>query len=593
MNSLSLLITVVLIYIVNTCHAVNFKVICSPQDYGGTSVSVNIDGKSYPMQSANNDILFELKFDGTPKQYYYEITGTIQNELPLIDNTPRTWDQGSTTTFYEVYGHKYSLGDDIIKAIPRIAQPLEGYDKYSPFFQEGELRVINLHLKDTDYTQLITMTQKQTLNYIIEFDLYTPYEKYHFTNATLDLSGQGSKNDEKKPFKIDLSKNEADKSNSEIFNRSEFKLRNLRNDESYIKNKLVEDIAESMGLPVTQSTLCRLYINNNSYGLYELSDMYKKKFIRRFFNVQKNGDGYVYGSFYKGVSQTNEQDKNIPAYLYPDMEGANIAELYESIVPADPANPHAELNNLISWLNALPDNASKEEIESKFDVEMFLKFMVLEYLICHWDGYLGNGNNFFIYAEPNNGKYHFISYDFDSTLGKWCNSKEGNIDQYVTDVVDVEDRAYGNQPKREPLLYRKILKNPNIEPMFNEIVKETISGVFNIEALGPRIDYFHEFLKQDMYWDIDCLTNGSIKTKGFNKDKELPVKADIDKQFVEESPDTETLKAYIKYKSTKVGEIYGVTSKNTNNKFGTVGGKLMTIGKAKEENDKDSDKKNN
>jgi len=590
MNYLSLLI-IVLIYIVNTCQAVSFKVICAPQDYGGTSVSVNIDGTSYPMQSANNDILFELNFDGTPNQYYYEITGTVQNELPLIDNTPRAWDQASTTTFYEVYGRKHSIGDNIIKTIPRIAEPLEGYDKYSPLFQEGELRVINMHLKETDYTQLITMTVKQTLNYIIEFDLYTPYEKYHFTNATLDFSGQGSKNDDKKPFKIDLSKNEEDKSNSEIFNRSEFKLRNLRKDGSYIRNKLVEDIAESMGLPITQSTLCRLYINNKSYGLYELSDMYKKKFVRRFFNVEKNGDGYVYGSLYKGVSQMTEQDKNIPAYLYPDFEGAKIEELYESIVSADPTNPHAEIQNLITWINALPDNASKEEIESKFDVEMFVKNMALEYLICHWDGYLGNGNNFFIYAEPNNGKYHLFSYDFDSTLGIYCIVKEGNIDYYVTEVVDEGDRAYGNQPQRKPLLYTKILKNPNIAPMFDEIVKETISSVFNIEALGPRIDYFHEFLKQDMYWDIDSYTNGSIQTKAFNKNEEPPKKEDTDKQFVEDSTDAESLKTYIKYKSTKLSEAYGIISKNTDNKFGTVGGKLMTIGKAKKENDKKSDNK--
>ena len=38
-----------------------------------------------------------------------------------------------------------------------------------------------------------------------------------------------------------------------------------------------------------------------------------------------------------------------------------------------------------------------------------------------------NGNNFYTYIEPNNGKYHFMSYDFDLTFGKWCKKKTVNI----------------------------------------------------------------------------------------------------------------------------------------------------------------------
>jgi len=122
---------------------------------------------------------------------------------------------------------------------------------------------------------------------------------YHFTNTTFSLSGQGSRNQDKKPYKFDLSGDETDKANSEIFDRKEFKLRSLRFDPSYIKNKLAGDIAESLGLPIVQTTICRLYINNKSYGLYEISDLYKKKFVKRFFNPTTNTDGVVYGSLYK------------------------------------------------------------------------------------------------------------------------------------------------------------------------------------------------------------------------------------------------------------------------------------------------------
>jgi len=162
----------VLTYIVNISNAVNFKVICAPFDYGGTGVSVNIDGTSYPMTSANNDIYFEYNFNGTPKNYYYEITGTALNELSLIE-TPRAWDSQSDTTLNEVYGRKYTIGDSIIQTIPRLYEKLEGYDKYSLLFQEGEVPVINVHLNPMDYAELIGLTDDNKKKYTIEFELYT------------------------------------------------------------------------------------------------------------------------------------------------------------------------------------------------------------------------------------------------------------------------------------------------------------------------------------------------------------------------------------------------------------------------------------
>ncbi len=104
----------------------------------------------------------------------------------------------------------------------------------------------------------------------------------------------------KKPYKIDLSPNDADESNSEIFKRKEFKLRSLYYDQTYIRNKLTSDVAESLALPITQSSYCRLYLNNKSYGLYELSDMYKKKFVKRFFDPEIDSDQKaVIGTLYK------------------------------------------------------------------------------------------------------------------------------------------------------------------------------------------------------------------------------------------------------------------------------------------------------
>lgn len=145
---------------------------CSISEYSGTGVTVYIDGNPNPMKSLNNDILWEFDYEGTPKEYYYEVTNTTQNELTLF-KSPRTWDPTSTTTFYEVFGRQRTIGDDIIKTIPRLFDPLEGYDKFSQLFQEGELVVINLKLSNQVYTELISLAKNEDVKFQMDFDLYT------------------------------------------------------------------------------------------------------------------------------------------------------------------------------------------------------------------------------------------------------------------------------------------------------------------------------------------------------------------------------------------------------------------------------------
>jgi len=584
MEAYILSLLLVLAYIVNTASAAHFRVICAPYDYGGSGVTVNIDGTAYEMKSENNDILYEYIYEGTPTNYYYSVTGAqSQDELTLF-GSPRTWDSKSSTTLFEVFGRRYTVGDEFLKTIPRLYPPLEGYEKYSLLFQEGEIPVINIHMNPSDYSHLVSMTRNENLDIKIDFDFYTPYEKLTYTGASLSLSGQGSRNQEKKPYKIDLEKKDetgSNKTNSKIFGRKEFKLRSIRYDPSAIKNKFAGDIAESLGLPIAQSAPCRLYINNKSYGLYEIADLYKKKFVKRFFNPEKlaNGD-YNYGSLYKGVSG------DYPALFYSDVGNSSFKDLYESIVePTDGYDPHEDVLNMIKWAESISPTASKAEIEKQFDIDMFMKYAIIEYLICQWDGYLYNGNNFLTYIEPHNGKYHFFSYDFDLTFGKWCEAKTGTFDDFITHTQDTHHQKYGpnGEPRRDPLLYTKVIQNPNIKPEFEKLIKDISANLFNMNALGPRIDYFYKFLKDDLYWDIFCYN--IIETRKFEGTggQNLPTYKEVEAQF-SDNADEENFKSYLNFKTKNVAQAYGVTEAKADNRYGTVGGKIVNI-----KNDDDDD----
>jgi len=135
-------------------------------------MSVNIDGKSYPMESKNDDILYTYTYDGEPKNYYYEIAGTEMNELALIDNQPRTFNS-ETASLYEIYGRKYTLGDSILKTIPRLYEALPGYKKFSILFQEAQVPVIHVHMNPETYNDYVSLTSNTEPRYNVSFDFYT------------------------------------------------------------------------------------------------------------------------------------------------------------------------------------------------------------------------------------------------------------------------------------------------------------------------------------------------------------------------------------------------------------------------------------
>ena len=58
-----------------------------------------------------------------------------------------------------------------------------------------------------------------------------------------------------------------------------------------------------------------------------------------------------------------------------------------------------------------PDETFREEIETVLNLEAFINFWAAEALIGHWDGFSGNANNYFIYSNPVDGKFHLYPGD--------------------------------------------------------------------------------------------------------------------------------------------------------------------------------------
>ena len=549
---------------VGICFAKEYKVVAVPSEYGGSSVGVVVDDDNSNvqlLQSTHNDYLWVGNAADASNSYYYVIVDQNQ-KIVAAENLGTQIDGTQINAFQrapskedlnDVYGRKYTKAGDLLQPIPRVYDPLDGYKKFSELFQEGEVQNIravcpdqnqvDAFLKDAGENREITITG-------CNLSVISSYSAKEFTNVTLELSGQGSRGYPKRPFKVKLDEKSTNKKNQKVFGRDKFKLRNAVFDCTFIKNKLAVDLSTSLGLPAGQSSPARFYLNNDAFGLYDLADVFKKKFLKN--NFHFNEDLPKYGVLYK-------------ARTYQGIERNYLIEkpeIYQDIydlayVPDEKVgSEYNDITEFIHWIhNELP-NQTDDEIENYLNVDLLLKDLVVEYLVDHRDGFFIAGNNYFVYRA--NGKFNVWSFDFDATF-----------DRYAVYPVNTVWEDYQNIPSqysetlnRNPLV-DQILTRDSFRQRFVDILKKTVSEVFNVQAMNPRVDYFKEFLKDDMLWDTLVRPPATIYNVLNGEDMTYTID-EIDKAYtdVEEytcSGDTTSLYAYIRKRAEVVINQYQLT----------------------------------
>jgi len=180
------------------------------------------------------------------------------------------------------------------------------------------------------------------------------------------------------------------------------------------------------------------------------------------------------------------------------------------------AQPLDDINEVLEWFDKINDATTEEEIRKRFNLDIFYKSMALEYLICHWDGYLQGGNNFYLYRDVS-GYITMYSFDFDLTFGKWCKFEQKPFEEFSRSL-----KNYGGQGTVYAQLYHKILNREPFKTQMKQTLDEVVSKIFNIEALGDRIAYLKEFLKDDIAWDITVRNNG-LPSSTYSDTSEEPI----------------------------------------------------------------------
>lgn len=205
----------------------------------------------------------------------------------------------------------------------------------------------------------------------------------------------------------------------------------------------------------------KLTLNNNlqdassartcvSYGVFARAGLHAPRC--NLAHVTVNGQDLGYYSHVEGV------DKPFLEHSFGDDSGnlyeGQGADFREDLLPRfqkktnEKANDDSDLRALTAALE-VPDDALLDALEPLLDLDAFLTYWATEVLVGHWDGYNGNLNNFYVYAAPPEGRFHFIPWGTDGTFEPHAFYPKNALPGSVLAVGELSRRLYGLEGMRD------------------------------------------------------------------------------------------------------------------------------------------------
>lgn len=286
-----------------------------------------------------------------------------------------------------------------------LGAPPDAGDPSEPLFARDHLVRVEVTLDPTDWDTLRAQTRTLESTLARPQCLDEPFASpFTYFRAEVTIDGArytqvgirkkgflGSLSDTKPSLKLKFDEFVA---GQEHLGLSSLTFNNGRQDPTLLRTCLGFDLFRRAGVPAPRCNYAEIYVNGQALGPYAHVEVINKRFLRRHFS---DDEGQLYegtvSDFRAGWLGTFEQETNeaVP-YDRSDLEGLTAA--------LDAADPDLLLA-LDPWL----------------DRAAFLRFWAAEVLLDHWDGYTGNTNNFYAYADPSDGRFRFLPWGVDATFG--------------------------------------------------------------------------------------------------------------------------------------------------------------------------------
>jgi DNA-directed RNA polymerase specialized sigma24 family protein len=229
-----------------------------------------------------------------------------------------------------------------------------------------------------------------------------------FTNVAARIKGNGtylgSLYGDKCPFKVDLNKFTK---GQKLAGTDELTFNNLVNDHSCLSDALAYEFFRQAGVPAPRTAYAYLSVSvdgqweRKPLGLYVMVEAVDEDFALEQFGSKR-------APIFKPVTYElfHHLGDDWPAYetIY-DLKTQATAAQQRRVIDFARLVTHAD------------DAEFARQVGAFLDLDRFARYLACEVLLSNYDGFLSNGQNFYLYLDPVSNQFGFIPWDLDLSWG--------------------------------------------------------------------------------------------------------------------------------------------------------------------------------
>lgn len=271
-------------------------------------------------------------------------------------------------------------------------------------------------------------------------------------------------------------------------------LNNNKSDASHIKQCIGYGLFTEAGIPAPRCSFATVTVNGDYLGVFTHVESIKKPFVARHF-ADDSGNLYegALSDFREGWVETFQKKTNKTIIDRSDIE---------ALVP----------------VLELPDAELLPALEELVDIDSFVNFWAMETIMMHADGYGRNTNNFYLYANPATGKFHFIPWGIDSIL-------------FPNTILPWEQAMPADTLFLEGVLARRLYMLPETQSRFFARMEALLGSVWNEAALAAEVDRMQALLTEHLIsGEIDSVASSTQQVRNFVSGRRDVLAAELDLQ---------------------------------------------------------------
>jgi spore coat protein H len=241
-----------------------------------------------------------------------------------------------------------------------------------------------------------------------------------------------------------------------------FSLNNSVQDPTFLNEKICRELFNSAGSPAPRAGFTTVQLNGRNLGIHVLTEGFNKQFLRHYFEN-------VHGNLYQTHGNQEITDRLDVNSGDDPKNDAGLLALAQAIQEEDP---------VVRW----------NRLEQTLDVDRFMTFMAMEVMLCHWDGYCMNQNNYRVFHDLGANKIVFIAHGMDQMFGTGTMRLGGGQSSADCPIF----------PPLRGTVADAVMSTPEGRRLYIERLGDLYTNLFHVEVLLKRVDELSSVVRSAM-----------------------------------------------------------------------------------------------